>query len=187
MSRIRKAREISGSRLLFTDVTVADAEFILDLRLDSRRNAHLSPVIPELDAQRRWIENYGRSEGQAYFIIRTAAEREPLGTVRLYDQQGDSFSWGSWILKPDAPNFAAIESALMVYRYALDHLGFSAAHFAVNKPNTSVWGFHERFGAVRTAENESEYFYSITAESIERSCERYRRMLPAGSVTVVPI
>lgn len=51
-----------------------------------------------------------------------------------------------------------MESALTVYAYAVDHLGFTAAHFDVRRGNERVWKFHERFGAVRVDENEEDYF-----------------------------
>lgn len=77
-----------------------------------------------------------------------------------------------------------MESALMVYAYAVDHLGFKAAHFEVRKGNERVWQFHERFGAVRTSETDLEYYYKIEAAAIASSRNRYRRFLE-GSVAVV--
>ena len=75
-------------------------------------------------------------------------------------------------------------SALMVYAYAVDHLGFTSAHFDARKGNERVWHFHERFGAVRTAESDLDYFCKLDREAIASSRERYRRFLE-GSVTVV--
>ncbi len=66
---------------------------------------------------------------------------EPIGTVRLYDARQNSFCWGSWILKAGSPKHAAIESALMVYAYAVDHLSSQSAHFDVRKDNEGVWLF----------------------------------------------
>ena len=121
-------------------------------------------------------------DDQAYFIIEY--QDAPVGTARLYDPQGESFCWGSWILHSSRPSQAAMESALMVYAYAVDHLGFTAAHFDVRKGNERVWQFHERFGAVRTAESDLDYFYQLDGKAIAASRERYRRFLD-GSVSVV--
>jgi hypothetical protein len=101
-----------------------------------------------------------------------------LGTVRLYDPIDDSFCWGSWILKHGSPRVAAIESALMVYAYAMDHLGFCNAHFDVRKDNTSVWRFHERFGAERVKETQLDYFYVLRTEKARAARERYSKFLP---------
>ena len=119
---IRKASIVRGDTLIFRDATPDDAEFILSLRTDAEKSRYLSATTNELGAQRAWLERYASSEGQAYFIIEF--NNESIGTVRLYDAQGESFCWGSWILKDGRPRQAAMESALMVYAYAIDHLGF---------------------------------------------------------------
>lgn len=180
-SRIRKATRVMGASLTFRNASIEDAKFILSLRTDVQKSRFLSPVSSELAEQEAWLKHYAGANDQAYFIIED--QTEPIGTVRLYDPQGDSFCWGSWILKSNQPNHAALESALMVYAYAVDHLGFAAAHFDVRRGNERVWKFHERFGAVRTAESELDYFYRLDFRAIEASRHRYRRFLD-GSVKV---
>lgn len=173
--RIRKALKVVGKTLTFRDASVADAAFILSLRTDTVKNRFLSAVSGELADQVAWLERYALRDDQAYFIIEY--QGEAIGTVRLYDQQGESFCWGSWVLQSTRANHAAMESALMVYAYAVDHLGFQAAHFDVRKGNERVWQFHERFGAQRTAETELDYSYRLAGEAIESSRQRYRRFL----------
>mgnify|MGYP003565123034 CR=1 FL=1 len=175
---IRKAQLIQGKTLSFRDASIDDAEFILSLRTHQKKSRYLSKVTPELASQREWLEIYQHSSHQAYFIIEHQAE--PIGTVRLYDPHWPSFCWGSWVLSDGAPSTASIESALMVYTYAVDHLGFTAAHFDVRKGNESVWRFHERFGAVRISEGVSDYFYQIDLSAIEASRKRYEKFLPNG-------
>lgn len=170
-----------GKTLAFRDARIDDAAFILSLRTDVEKSRYLSAVSGELAEQQAWLDRYAQADDQAYFIIEF--QDAPIGAVRLYDPQGDSFCWGSWILAPGSPAFAAMESALMVYAYAVDHLGFTAAHFDVRKGNERVWRFHERFGAQRVAETEHDFFYRLDRESIAASRQRYRRFL-AGSVSV---
>ena len=174
--RIRRVAQLPGRTILLREVQEADAAFILSLRLDPRKNRYLSPVVDDVDRQREWIRGYLRSEGQAYFII-CGLDGESLGTVRLYDAIGDSFSWGSWILKDGAPATAAVETAVLVYSVGL-YWGFRHAHFQVHRGNTSVLAFHERFGARRTAETEEEVHLAIDEAAIRRSLERYANFLP---------
>lgn len=174
---IRKAQRVKGKTLVFRNAQTSDAPFILSLRTDSRKSTFLSQVKPDLSSQVVWLEEYHRKPDQAYFIIESQAG-ESLGTVRLYDAQGDSFCWGSWILKEGAPKLAAIESALMVYVYAVDQLGFTQSHFDVRKGNESVWRFHERFGATRVGETEHDYLYCIKSEKISAARQYYRKYLP---------
>ena len=173
---IRKAKRVMGRTLSFRDATVADAAFILSLRSDENKSRHLSAVSANLNAQQTWLKGYDASQDQAYFIIEY--QDEPIGTVRLYDAQQGSFCWGSWILKDGSPSQAAMESALMVYSYAVDALGFQATHFDVRKGNERVWKFHERFGAQRIAETDLDYLYILGRQSFERSRMTYSKFLP---------
>ncbi len=179
--KIIKSAFVHGRTLSFRDAVPDDAEFILSLRLDEKKGRHLSTVSADVSVQRSWLERYRSRIGEAYFIILFHDVGE-VGTVRIYDDRGDSFCWGSWILGAHAPRHAAIESALMVYAYAIDHLGFGAAHFDVRKENESVWRFHERFGALRVADDGEQYRYILSAVAIAASRKRYSRYLPGGVI-----
>jgi RimJ/RimL family protein N-acetyltransferase len=174
--RIRRARRLVGKTLAMGNAVPADAEFILGLRTDARKSCYLSPVSGRLADQQAWLERYQTGSGEAYFVIESL-DGQPLGTVRLYDAQGPSFCWGSWILVDGRPSGAAVESALMVYAYALDTLGFTAAHFQVQRGNESVRAFHERFGAVLTDADEHEYRFTLSLDAIRASMRRYERFL----------
>lgn len=157
----------------------ADAEFILSLRQDATRNRHLSSVDDDVDRQRAWLRDYKlrEREGREYYFLILGEDDEPLGTVRLYDFQGDSFCWGSWILKQGAPAFAAIESALMVYEIAFGRLPFSRSHFDVRKANRKVVDFHLRFGARVVGEDALNYYFSYDRETYLATKARYGRFL----------
>jgi hypothetical protein len=177
---IRQVDRVLGKSIVLRNVQVEDAEFILSLRLDPQKGSYLSPVEADVEKQREWIRTYLRSKGQAYFLICDLAMR-PLGTVRIYDAIGESFSWGSWILKKGAPPSAAIESAALVYWLATKYWKFVASHFQVRRDNTSVLDFHEKFGAERVTQTteEEEIHLRIGQAQIERSLNRYARYLPS--------
>lgn len=78
-------------------------------------------------------------------------------------------------MKDGSPQSAAIESAPMVYIYALEHLGFEQAYFDVRKSNTKVWQFHERFGAERIHETDSSYIYKLKKPAILSSIHKYKK------------
>lgn len=177
--KIIKAPFLFGSKLVFRDANNSDADFIYSLRVDERKSKFLNLISSELDDQISWLSDYSEKLDQAYFIIENE-NNEKLGTVRLYDAVGDSFSWGSWIVKDDAPFFTALESALMVYSYAIDVLNFRKAHFSVRKNNIKVCNFHERFGAKIIDQDDDNYFFSINYESISVSRDKYKKILPNG-------
>ena len=173
--KLLKAKAIIGDDLVFRDARVDDAAFILMLRTDTGKSQFLSHTQNDLGRQVAWLQGYKIDRNQAYFIIENKTG-EKVGTVRLYDQVGDSFCWGSWILKQGTPASYGIESALIVYKFALA-CGFKKSHFDVRKQNTSVWRFHERFGAVRTGETEHDYLYMIGLGEIQKSLARYAKYL----------
>ncbi len=177
-ARFIKPQKVIGKHVVFREANTADAEFILQLRTDSVIGKYLSHTANDLNLQVQWLEKYANDSTQIYFIIEDKAG-ERFGTIRLYDQQGDSFCWGSWILREGRPSGFAVESALMVYHFALG-LGFKQSHFDVRKGNESVWNFHERFGAVRVAETDEDYLYSISLEAIQKSLQKYEKYLPNG-------
>ena len=175
---INKIFKLVGKTLSFRNACLDDADFILSLRTDPKKNQHLSFVKNDLEAQKVWLVEYEKSINQAYFIIEKQGEK--IGTVRLYDPQDKSFCWGSWILIDGCHPNAAMESALMVYAYATAYLGFNSAHFDVRKENVRVWNFHERFGAIRVNETEFDYLYQLQLPEIQASLKRYEKFLPEG-------
>lgn len=173
-----KPQKILGHKLVLRNATVADASYIVTLRTDEQKSRFISSTSAEVKPQEQWLEKYASDDKQIYFIIENM-EGENIGTVRLYDQQADSFCWGSWIIQAGAASSSSIESALMVYHYALA-LGFQNAHFEVRKANESVWKFHERFGAKKTGDTADDLHYSIAASDIINSLNRYAKFLPRG-------
>jgi hypothetical protein len=177
--RYVKPKAVRGHKLMFRDATVDDAEFILSLRTDETKNRYLSTTSADVQQQRDWLTRYATDDRQIYFIICTL-DGKPVGTVRLYDQQGDSFCWGSWIKSDDAPSGFGVESALIIYDFALQ-LGFTRSHFQVSKGNDGVISFHLRFGAVQVAEFETEYHYEMSNDAIRGALAQYRKFLPDGA------
>lgn len=173
-----KAQKVIGHKLIMRNATVADASYIVALRTDEQKSRFISTTSVDVKPQEQWLEKYACDDKQIYFIIQNM-EGGDIGTVRLYDQQADSFCWGSWIIQAGSASSSSIESALMVYHYALA-LGFQSAHFDVRKGNESVWKFHERFGAIKTGETAEDFHYSIAVSEITSSLSRYAKFLPSG-------
>lgn len=167
--------------ICFRLVDIDDAEFVLSLRLDMGKSRFISHVDKDVDAQKRWIADYKKREAERteyYYIIENhAAER--LGTIRLYDFQGDSFCWGSWVLKNGVPYYVAVESSLLAYEIGFYLLGFNKAHGDVRKGNDSVLDYHLRFGGVITREDDLNYYLGYTKEKYELVKQKYKRFFVA--------
>lgn len=163
--------ESKNIRLRF--VEDSDAEFILSLRLNDLYNTFLSSVSPDVEEQKKWIRKYKDDErnGIQYYSIIERLDGTPCGTVRIYDIRNDSFCWGSWILNENKTRYAALESAFLVYEFGFKQLGFKKSHFDVMKENKKVIQFHTRIGAVKTSEDEINYYFEITEEAVEKAKE----------------
>jgi len=170
---------VSGKYIDFRSVEEEDSLFIFSLRSDRKKRQYLSSIDGGVDAQREWIRRYKEREEaklEYYFVIESK-ESERLGLVRLYDFEGDSFCWGSWIIKDDAPKSTAIKSALQVYQFAFYQLDFLQSNFEVRRGNEKVISFHQRFGAKIVGSNEKEYLFNFTKEDYDRAKIKYKRYI----------
>ncbi len=171
--------KISGKNINLRVAQIKDAEFIYALRKNSSKTRYLSKIDGTVEDQRQWLYHYKEREHdqkEFYFIIESK-EHEKLGLVRMYDFKGNSFCWGSWLIKEDAPKSTAIESALQIYEFAFYQSGFTQSHFEVQKGNEKVISFHKRFGAKIVDENELEYFFIISKNDYEMTKIKYKRYL----------
>ena len=170
---------IYGKNINMRTVTTEDAEFIYTMRQNQNKTKYLSTVTGTVDSQKEWIKNYKQREEEKkefYFVIELKDEKK-LGLVRMYDFQDDSFCWGSWLIKEDAPKTTAIESALQIYEFGFYNLGFEKSHFDVRKGNDKVIAFHKRFGAKIVDEDELDYFFNFEKSDFEITKEKYKRYL----------
>ena len=170
---------IYGKNINMRTVTIEDAEFIYNMRQNQNKTKYLSKVTGTVESQKEWIKSYKQREEEKkefYFVIESK-DKEKLGLVRMYDFQDESFCWGSWLIKEDAPKSTAIESALQIYEFGFYNLGFEKSHFDVRKGNDKVISFHQRFGAKIVDEDELDYFFNFEKSDYEIIKEKYKRYL----------
>ncbi|MEI7611257.1 MAG: GNAT family N-acetyltransferase [Betaproteobacteria bacterium] len=168
---------VRGKSVYLRETTVDDADFIVRLRTDANKSKHLSPTADNIGQQKDYICRYLTSRTEYYFII-CGWDNNPVGTIRIYDIQNDSFCWGSWILSDEAPPNASIESALLIYDFAFYSLHYKKSHFDVRKENQRVVAFHQRFGAIIVREDEINYYFQYSQEDYLKTRQRYLRYLP---------
>ena len=177
-----KFKNLTANMIHFRLVEEVDAEFICSLRNTPELNKHISQSTALVDEQAKWIKNYKDREisGQEfYFIIERNDNNEKIGTIRLYDfkENPKSFCWGSWILNENKTRYAAIESALLVYRFAFEQLKFEQSHFDVRKENIGVHKFHMRLGAEHIDSNELDNFYIYPSSKYYEILSEYQKFL----------
>lgn len=177
MKSFDKKDVVNGRSIYLRAATSEDAAFVFETRSDEMKSRYLNKIQGTIADQAAWLEKSYADPYQFYFVICSLAH-EPLGLVRLYDQQGDSFCWGSWLIKRGAPSSTAIESALLVYQFALGQ-GFTQSHFEVSAGNDSVINFHQKFGAVETGREGQDIRFRIELPAIQQSMQKFRKFLPA--------
>ena len=170
---------IYGKNINMRTVEIEDAEFIYNMRQNQNKTKYLSKVTGTVESQKEWIKNYKQREDKQkefYFLIESK-NSEKLGLVRMYDFNNDSFCWGSWLIKENAPKTTAIESALQIYEFGFYKLGFERSHFDVRKENNKVVSFHQRFGAKIIDEDSLDYFFNFEKSDYEIIKQKYKRYL----------
>ena len=170
---------INGKNINLRTVEIDDAEFIYSMRKNQLKTKYLSKITGTIENQKEWIKDYKdrEKEKKEFYFILESKDNINHGLVRIYDFKDESFSWGSWLIKEDAPKTTAIESALQIYEFAFYKLGFNKCHFEVQKGNDKVIAFHKRFGAKIITENELEYFFNFEKSDYKNVKEKYKRYL----------
>jgi RimJ/RimL family protein N-acetyltransferase len=170
---------IYGKNINLRTVEIDDAEFVFNMRQNQNRAKYLTKITGTVESQREWIKNYKQreKEGKEYYFVIESKDGEKLGLVRMYDFRDDSFCWGSWIIKEDAPKTTAIESALQIYEFGFFTLGFKRSHFDVRKGNDRVIAFHLRFGAKIVGEDELNYYFNFEKSDYEKIRIKYIKYL----------
>lgn len=169
---------IHTKNISFRLVEEKDAKFINRIRNDKTINTHLPYTDNNIETQKNWIKEYIGREAQGleyYFIIQY--KNEDIGVIRIYSISDGIFTWGSWIIINDTIPSAALESAILLYKFAFDVLNLDHAVFDVRQENKSVNSFHIKIGAEFTHETELDKYYIFTRDSYLKLLNRYKRYL----------
>ena len=172
-------RLIQGKKINLRSADIKDAEFILEMRMQVHKTQFLSQVDNSLQKQQAWLKSYKDKEktGLEYYFVIESKQAEQLGLVRVYDLHSESFCWGSWLIKDNAPITTAIESALLVYEFGFGELSYKKAHFDVRKGNERVVAFHKRFGAQVINEDRLNLYFHYPLKNYLKIKQKYRRYL----------
>ena len=150
-------------------VTEADAQFILQLRLDERLSRFLSPTKNDITNQIDWIQGYKKreSEGKEFYFITVDEKGERFGVNRLYNFNNYSFEVGSWLFKDGTPGSMSILSDLATRDFGFEELGFKTCRFEVRKGNLTVLNYHQKFLPEIVAEDENNIYFELSKDNYD--------------------
>jgi RimJ/RimL family protein N-acetyltransferase len=140
---------IVGHRHRLRPVEMADAGFILSLRMDPKLSRFVGATSSKLEDQQEWLGRYFDRADDFYFIITDAQRDEDVGTVGIYnlDTATHEAEWGRWLIRPGS--IAALESALLLHRLGFESIGLRRLYSRTVAENAQVVSFHTSFGAQR--------------------------------------
>lgn len=175
-----KLKRVTGPNLALRLIHPDDAEYVYSLRRNPRYNTHLSTVTGTAEVQRRWIKNYKARETEGveyYYIIERLSNGLRCGLVRLYDIEGDQFTWGSWVLDGNKPSKAALESAVLSFGVAFNLLGKHKGLIDVRAENKRAIEFYHRFGMTQIRDDEQNIYFDYPRERFEADYEAHMGIL----------
>ena len=147
------------------EIKVNDAEYIHKLRTDETLSKYISKVNDDVEDQRQYIIKYLNDNTKKrisfYFILENSTTGKRCGTVRIYNFNDDVFEWGSWVLDENKSRYAAMETAILIYEFAFNVLGFDRSEFKVNKSNEKVVSYHKKSGANIIRQDEYNIYFSV--------------------------
>lgn len=171
--------KLEGPRLRMRLIEPQDGAYVYELRTNPNYNLYLSAITGSVADQEAWITRYKTREAsvEEYYFVIERHDGTRCGLVRLYDFESDHFTWGSWILDTNKPAKAALESAVLVYRFAFEHLKCARAVFEVIRDNEHTLHFHRRFGASETGQDDVNTYFEYTAEQFTRDQPQHLQAL----------
>lgn len=146
---MRHDYRVEGEGFVLRPVTLADAPLIVTLRNDPTRAQFLHPISPAVSEQVSYLERYFSRPDDYYFVVERCANGAAEGLIGLYDvdREAGSGEWGRWVLRHGS--VAAVESALLIYRFAFEVLRLRMVYCRTVAENAATLSFHDSCGLER--------------------------------------
>lgn len=158
-----------GKFINMRSVSEEDAEYILQLRLDSNNSQFVSKTENDLSKQVAWIRDQ-RIRPNDYYFMFTDKQGSRVGVISLYNIENDHAESGRFISFGNG--LQNMEAVLMHYDFAYYTLGISLVHFSVYKDNKKVVSMWNRLGAEIKREelvnNIESYYFELTSVRYEQ-------------------
>ncbi len=133
---------IDGIAYRLRPVTLCDAQFIIDLRLeDQDRNKFINRISSDLESQKDWLERYFEREGDYYFVVENKLNGDPEGLVGIYDLENSKAEWGRWVIKKGS--LATTECLDLLFKIAFNTLEIDELYCRTICDNVRVVSLHD--------------------------------------------
>lgn len=153
---------INGKYVSLKSATIEDAEFTLALRQNPVLTKYLPRLDIGIDQQKSWIVSQREKAGDYFFVVRNI-ENQPIGTVSIYEINGDTSESGRLALIGNALENA--EASMLLFEFAFNVLGLKKVTGYIVDGNKRAERFNRQFGC------------STGEPEINKDGERIRRTL----------
>lgn len=137
---------IEGRYVDLRSCTEEDAEFTRAIRNDPEFVKFLPAIDNTLEQQKTWIRNQREKEGDYFFVV-WDKEGNRIGTISIYDINGDHAESGRLAIKGSNP-FQALEAQILSFRFAFNSLGLECIDGFIFADNDRAIRFNKQFGGI---------------------------------------
>ena len=141
------AKELEGRYVVLRSCTEDDAEYTRALREDPEFVKFLPPLENTVEEQKAWIRHQRQKEGDYFFVV-WDKEGNRIGTISIYDIEGDHAESGRLAIKGSNP-FQGLEAQILVFRFAFGQLGLSYVDGFIFADNDRAIRFNKKFGGIQ--------------------------------------
>lgn len=186
---------IEGKFVNFREVEVSDAKFILELRINPKKDRYINKIENNLQKQIDYIKHYKTLQNEWYYIVERK-DGTPLGTNSIYpypifteqwkdtkgyvidDSQG-MLSPGRWVMSDESSVLESLESDYLIKKLFFEHFPYDFAAQIVHKDNTRVLNFHKNWGSVEIGFEDSidHIMLNFYKENFLKNKSKFERML----------
>ena len=138
------AEPIEGRYIDLRSCTEEDAEFTRAIRKDPEFVKYLPAIDITVEQQRAWIRSQREKEGDYFFVV-WDKEGKRIGTISIYDVNGDRAESGRLAIKGDNA-FQGIEAQILSFRFAFGKLGLECIDGFIFADNERAIRFNKQFG-----------------------------------------
>lgn len=136
-------KPIIGRYVELRSCTEEDAEFTLALRKDPDFIQFLPVIDNTIDQQKAWIRNQRKKDGDYFFVV-WDKENNRIGTISIYDVQGERAESGRLAIKGKNA-FQGIEAQILSFRFAFEVLGLECIDAFIFADNERAIRFNKQF------------------------------------------
>jgi RimJ/RimL family protein N-acetyltransferase len=138
---VRHSLTIEGYSYCLRPVSIEDASFIVEARLEAMEKNKFIHVSPDISLQVKWINNYYDTPGDYYFVVVNKFTSCKEGLIAIYNIDNKKAELGRWVIKTDP--LASVESFYLICRMAFEQLDLDEAYSRIAMVNKSVIAFHD--------------------------------------------